>query len=303
MKTALVSLCVLIGATPALAQSVPSLRRPAGAPGAEIARRNAPDLIGLRINNGTMPQYRTGGDVDVTSPEITADGPRARIELFLTLDNQRVALQPQAQVDGRLVAHLPADFYARQQPVVTTITLGDRVLTNSTGHFVPEIAAVPDAVVDAGLTIVCSTMCLTWPISRDVRPNWVSHTQIYDSVEHTASIDEQVGGRWSVGQTTYLVTSRRLKDQFRFTTLRFASPSISGGCPSNANENVWLYPGTPLPLPQTSDEPRQLEVYARSNVTHCRGRGRNNLDATHFVFTRMNIEVAIEGPKGVNPWQ
>ncbi len=301
MKPIFWASCLLAVASPVLAQSVGRL--PQAPPSAELARRNLPDLIGFRINGGTRPQYRTGMDLDITSPTFTAVGPRARIELLFTLENRRVVIQPQAQLDGRIIAHLPADLYAVAQPVTMTVTLGDQVEINRSGAFVPEIAAVPDAVVDAGLTIICSTMCLTWPISRDTRPNWVSHTQIYDSVERTAPIGEEVGGRWAVGQTTYLITSRRLKDQFRFTTLRFASPSISGGCPRNADENVWLYPGIPLPLPQTSDNPRQLEVYARSNVTHCRLRGRNNLDATHFVYTKMNVEVAIEGPKGVDPWQ
>lgn len=309
MKIVVLPLCVLLGATPVLAQSVPSLRRPVDAPGAEIARHNAPDLVGLRINGGTYPRYRTGGEVEITSTDITAAGPRVRIEMYPTLDGGRVVLQPSAQSDGRVVARLPADFYARRQPMTTVITIGSQETINRTGVFEPDIVSVPADVVKAGITVICSTMCVSWPPSVNRQPNWRSSSQIYDSFERDSSVSDRVGGQWSIGQTTYRLTTRKLKDQFRFTRVRFISPSIAGGCPSNINDNTWLYPGLPLPPfdPEGPFSSGPLEIYARANVTHCRelsgGSFAGTQSATHFVFTIMNVEVEIEGPKGIDPWQ
>ncbi len=299
----LVCAALLCGAGAAMAQPADISRLQSRGPIGQINRGTVPDLVDMRINNGTFPRYGTGGDIDIRSPVIKADGPRARIELHFVLDSQKLLIQPQAQVDGRLVAHLPRDFFAREQQVITTVFAGDQILMNKSGKFVPEIVPVPEAAVNQGVTVTCVAMCMTWPISRDVPPHWVSRTEIYDSVEHRASIGEEVGGKWATGQTTYLVASRKLKDQFRFTTIDIASPTISGGCPTNANENAWVYPGRPWSLPQPPYEMKQLEIYARSNVTHCRQRGRNNFDANHFMFTRLRVRIEIEGPKGVDPWQ
>lgn len=261
------------------------------------------NLRGLVINNGTFPQYRTGIDLDIRHPDIRQDGPNVRVQLYLPLDNIRMQIVPQAQVDGRLIAHLPSDLYARAQSAELTVIIGDTNLRNTTGKFVPEIAPVPERLVHEGTSVRCETMCVTWPASKERSVHWLTTTRIRDQFEHTAPTGEEVGGKWSVGQTTYRLTSRRLKDQFRFSNLRVASPSIAGGCPVNARENVWIYPGKPMPFPDSPESLRQLDIYARANVTHCRGRGKNNFDATHFVFAEMNVEVAIEGPKGVNPWE
>ena len=43
---------------------------------------------------------------------------------------------------------------------------------------------------------------------------------------------------------------------------------------------------------------RQPEV-----VTHCRLCGRSNLDANHYVFAGLREQIAVEGSKGVNPWE
>lgn len=303
MRPALAALALLATASPILAQSTTSTRLPAPAQIGQINRGTVPDLIDLRINNGTFPRYGTGSDIDIRSAVIKADGPKARILLHLTLDDKKVLIQPQAQMDGRLVAHLPADLYGREQLVITTIVVGDETLVNKSGRFVPVIEPVAQETVDRGVTVRCVVMCLTWPASKNVQPHWLSRDEIYDSFEHRAPIDEEVGGKWSVGQTTYLIESRKLKDQFRFTDISISSPIMSGGCPVQANENVWVYPATALPLPEPPFTVSQLNVYARSNVTHCRLRGRNNLDANHFVYTRLRIRIAIEGPKGIDPWQ
>lgn len=307
LTAGLVSLSLSAGA--ALAQTGPAARLPDRAPIGQINRGTVPDLVDLRINNGTFPQYRTGGEIEMRSPSFKAAGPRASIELYFTLDGGRVVLQPDTQVDGRMTARLPADFFARQQAVTTMVTVGNDVLTNRTGRFNPEIAPVPADVVKAGVTVLCITMCVSWPPSVDRQPHWVSDTQILDSMQHDAAVEERVGGLWSVGQTTYRVTTRKLKDQFRFTRIRALSPTASGGCPANVNENTWFYPGNPLP-PANPDGPFSagpLELYIRANVTHCRELGGSRFSgfqgATHYVFTRVDVEVGIEGPKGVDPWQ
>lgn len=260
-------------------------------------------LKGLLINNGTFPEYRTGTNLDIRHEAIKASGPRVRMQLYLPLDDIRVMIVPQAQLDGRLIAHLPADLYARSGKAELTVIVGDTTLRNTTGRFVAEIAPVPQDQVLPFTTVICTVMCVSWPASRDRAANWQTKTLIHDQFEHTAPTGEEVGGKWSNGQLTYHLTSRRLKDQFRFTKIRMSSPTKSGGCPVNANENVWVYPGTPLPQPEEPGSFRSLDVYARANVIHCRGRGKNNFDATHFVFAEMIVEVEVEGPKGVFPWE
>lgn len=308
-KTAFLAVCLVTAAAPAVAQTGPVGRIPDRAPIGQINRGTVPDLVDLRINNGTFPQYRAGGEVEMRSASFTAAGPRASIELYFTLDGRRIVVQPETQSDGRLTARLPADVYARQQAVTTLVTVGGQVLVNRTGRFNPEIALVPADVVKAGVTVICTTMCISWPPSANRQPHWRSSTEIYDFMEHDAAVADRVGGLWSIGQTTYLVTTRKLKDQFRFTRVRVASPSVSGGCPDHINENTWLYPGDPLPTidPNGPFSSGPLEIYVRANVTHCRELGGSRFDgfrgATHYVFARLNVEIEVEGPKGIDPWQ
>lgn len=289
----------------ASAQPAPrrALERPPVQTAPALDQGSQQDLKGLLINNGTFPEYRTGINLDIRHEAIRESGPRVRVQLYLPLDNLRVLIAPQAQLDGRLIAHLPADLYARSGKAELTVIVGDTTLRNTTGRFVAEIVPVPADKILPFTTVRCTVMCVSWPASKDLPAKWVSTTKIHDKFEHTAPTGEEVGGKWSVGQTTYHLTSRRLKDQFRFTRVRMFSPTMSGGCPANIRENVWVYPGQPLPQADDYSGLHELDVYARANVVHCRARGKNNFDATHFVFADMVVEVDVEGPKGVDPWE